>query len=86
MNLLLLPELELVLQEEEVVRCRHGDNVFMRVPRGVKDLLVEVQTVDVDFILLSLAAGAHLRKWNIVLDIFISSRHQQQTLLGTGQQ
>ena len=35
-------KLELVLQEEEVVGCRDGDDVFMRVPGRVEDLLVKV--------------------------------------------
>ena len=53
--------LKLVLQEEEVVGGRDGDDVLRRVPGSVEDLLVEVQTVDVDLVLLAFAAGAHLK-------------------------
>ena len=31
----ILNELELVLQQEEIVGGRHGDDVFVRVPRRV---------------------------------------------------
>ena len=56
-----LERLKLVLQEEEVVGGRDGDDVLCGVPGSVKDLLVEVQTVDVDLVLLALAASAHLQ-------------------------
>ena len=53
--------LELVLQEEEVVGGGDCDDIFCWVPGSVQDLLVEVQAVDVDLILLALAARAHLK-------------------------
>lgn len=52
---------ELVLEEEEVVGGGDGDDVLVRVPRRVEDLLVEVQAVHVDLVLLPLSAGAHLQ-------------------------
>ena len=51
---------ELVLQQEEVVGGGHGDDVLVRVPGRVEDLLVEVQAVHVDLVLLPFAPGAHL--------------------------
>ena len=51
---------ELVLQQEEVVGGRDGDDVLVGVPGGVQDLLVEVQAVHVDLVLLPFAPGAHL--------------------------
>lgn len=49
-----------ILEYVEVVSRRHGDDVVLRVPGGVKDFLVEVQTVHADLVLLAFAAGAHL--------------------------
>lgn len=37
--------LELVLEDEQVVGGGHGDDAFVRVPRRVENLLVEVQAV-----------------------------------------
>ncbi len=53
---------ELILQQEQVVCCGDCDDVFMRVPSRVEDLLVEVQAVDVDLVLLALPPSAHLEK------------------------
>jgi len=59
---LALDDLELVLEEEEVVGGGDRDDVLRWVPGSVQDLLVEVQTVDVDLVLLALSSGAHLQK------------------------
>lgn len=48
-----------VLEYVEVVGSRHCDDVVLGMPRSVKDLLVEVQTVHADFILLTFATSAH---------------------------
>lgn len=48
-----------ILEYVEVVGCRHCDDVVLGVPRSVKDLLVEVQTVHADFVLLAFAACGH---------------------------
>ena len=53
---------ELVLQEEEVVGGCDGDDVLVRVPRRVKDLLVEVEAVDEDFVALALTRRRHLER------------------------
>lgn len=52
-----------VLEYIQVVGGGHSDDVLLRVPGGVKDLLVEVQTVHADFVFLSFAAGAHLPRF-----------------------
>lgn len=44
MNVLCL--LVVLLEEEEVVGGGHGDDVLLRMPSGVKNLLVEVQAVN----------------------------------------
>lgn len=51
---------EFVLEQEQVVGCRHSDHIFCRVPGRVQDLLVEVQTVNVDLVFPALAARADL--------------------------
>ena len=56
---------ELVLQEEEVVGCGHSDDIFMRVPSRMQDLLVEVQAVHVNLVLLAFAPSAHLEEMAI---------------------
>ena len=38
--------LVILLEEEEVVGGGHGDDVLLRVPGSVQDLLVEVQAVN----------------------------------------
>ena len=43
--------LELVLKEEQVVGGGDCNDVLGRMPGSVQDLLVEVQTVDVDLVL-----------------------------------
>ena len=43
--------LELVLKEEQVVSGGDCNDVLGRMPGSVQDLLVEVQTVDVDLVL-----------------------------------
>ena len=57
-----LNELELVLEQEEVVGGCDGDDVLVRVPGGVQDLLVEVKAVNVDLVLLPLATRANLKE------------------------
>lgn len=52
--------LVVLLEEEEVVGGGHGDDVLLRVPGCVKNLLVEIQTVYRDFIFLPLSTGTHL--------------------------
>lgn len=47
------------LEDVEVVGGCHGNDIFLRVPGGVQDLLVEVQAVHADLVLLPLAAGAN---------------------------
>ena len=56
MNILLV----ILLEEEEIVGGGHGDDVLLRVPGSVQDLLVEVQAVHGDFILFPLATRTHL--------------------------
>ena len=51
---------ELVLQEEEVVGGGDGDDVLVRVPRRVQDLLVEVEAVDEDLVALALPGRRYL--------------------------
>jgi len=51
---------DLVLEDVEVVGGRHGDDVLVRVPRGVKDLLAEVQAVHADLVLAALPTDTHL--------------------------
>merc|ERR1719505_501743 len=50
----------ILLEEEEIVRGRDSDNVLLRMPGCVKNLLVEVEAVDGDFVLFPLSTGAHL--------------------------
>lgn len=38
--------LVVLLEQEEVVGGGHGDDVLLRMPRGVQDLLVEVQAIN----------------------------------------
>ena len=49
-----------VLKYVEVVGGGDSDDVLLWVPRGVLDLLVEVQTVYADLVLLPLPPGGHL--------------------------
>ena len=65
MNILLV----ILLEEEEIVGGGHRDDVLLRVPGGVQDLLVEVQTVHGDLVLLPLAPGAHLHHTVNFIDI-----------------
>lgn len=51
---------DLVLEDVQVVCGCDGDNVLLGVPRGVEDLLAEVQAIDADLILTTLPAYAHL--------------------------
>lgn len=44
------------LEDVEVVGGCHSDDIFLRVPGGVQDLLIEVQAVHTDLILLPFAA------------------------------
>ena len=53
---------ELVLQQEEVVGGGDGDDVFVRVPRRVQDLLVEVEAVDEDLVALALPGRRYLEE------------------------
>lgn len=54
------PLVDLVLEDVEVVGGGNGDDVLLRVPRGVKDLLAEVQAVNADLILPPLPTHTHL--------------------------
>lgn len=49
-----------VLEDVEVVGGRHGDDVLMRMPRRVEDLLAEVQAVYADLILATFPTYTHL--------------------------
>ena len=53
------------MEDVELVGCRHGDGVFMRMPGGVQDLLVVVQTVYGDLILFPTSLRAHLTVKNM---------------------
>ena len=57
---------DFVLEDVEVVCGCYGDDVLMRVPRGVKDLLAEVKAVHADLILPTLPTYTHLSgsKWD----------------------
>jgi len=52
--------LVILLKQKEIVGSCHRDDVLLRMPGRVQDLLVEVQTVHGDLVLLPLAPGAHL--------------------------
>ena len=52
--------LQFVLKYIEVVSGGHGDDVVLRVPGRVEDLLVKVQAVYTDLVLLALPTCAHL--------------------------
>ena len=56
MNILLV----ILLEEEEIVGGGHRDDVLLRVPGGVQDLLVEVQAVHGDLIFFPLPTRTHL--------------------------
>lgn len=49
-----------ILEYVEVVGGCHSDDVVLRVPGCVQDLLVEVQTVHADLVLLAFPARTHL--------------------------
>lgn len=49
-----------ILEYVEVVGRCHRDDVVLGMPSSVKDLLVEVQTINADFILLALPTCTHL--------------------------
>jgi len=59
MNILLV----ILLEEEEIVGGGHRDDVLLRVPGSVQDFLVEVQTVDRDFIFFPLTPRTHLTRF-----------------------
>ena len=61
---------ELVLQQEEVVGGGDGDDVFVRVPRRVQDLLVEVEAVDEDLVALALPGRRYLEERNATRSLF----------------
>lgn len=44
-----------VLEYIQVVGCGYGNDIFLRVPGCVQDLLVEVQTINTNLVLLPLA-------------------------------
>ena len=50
-----------LLEQKEIICGGHCDDVLLRMPGSVQDLLVEVQTVNRDFVFLSLAARTHLK-------------------------
>ena len=56
MNILLV----ILLEEEEIVGGSHRDDVLLRVPGSVQDLLVEVQAVHGDLIFFPLPTRTHL--------------------------
>lgn len=72
--------LELVLEEEKIVRRRNGDDVLSRVPGGVQDLLIEVEAVDADLVLFPLAAAAHLARLEYRLRLGDFARRLQRDL------
>ena len=62
--------LVILLKQKEIVGSCHRDNVLLRMPGRVEDLLVEVQTVHGDLVLLPLAPGAHLNHTVNLIDIY----------------
>ena len=52
--------LVILLEQKEVVGSCDSDDVLLRMPGRVENLLVEVKTVNRDFILFPLAPGTHL--------------------------
>ena len=52
--------LELVLQEEKIVRGGNCDDIFCRMPCGMEDLFVEIQAVNENLILFTFTTRAHL--------------------------
>ena len=50
------------MQEEEVVGGCDGDDVLVRMPRRVQDLLVEVEAVDEDLVALALPRRRDLER------------------------
>lgn len=55
------PLVDFVLKDVEVVGGRYSDDVLMRVPCCVKDLLTEVQAVYTDLILTPFPTYTHLQ-------------------------
>ena len=51
------------LEQKEVVGSCDSDDVLLWMPGSVKNLLVEVEAVDGDFVLFPLSTGAHLHIW-----------------------
>ena len=66
--------LVILLKQKEIVGSCHRDDVLLRMPGRVQDLLVEVQTVHGDLVLLPLAPGAHLQHTVKLIDIYKKSR------------
>ena len=62
--------LVILLKQKEIVGSCHRDDVLLRMPGRVEDLLVEVQTVHGDLVLLPLAPGAHLQHTVKLIDIY----------------
>ena len=62
--------LVILLKQKEIVGSCHRDDVLLRMPGRVQDLLVEVQTVHGDLVLLPLAPGAHLHHTVKLIDIY----------------
>ena len=62
--------LVILLKQKEIVGSCHRDDVLLRMPGRVQDLLVEVQTVHGDLVLLPLAPGAHLQHTVKLIDIY----------------
>ena len=51
---------EFVLEYEQIVGGCDGDDILHRVPSCVKNLLVEIEAVDADLVLFSLASRTYL--------------------------
>ena len=63
--------LVILLKQKEIVGSCHRDDVLLRMPGRVQDLLVEVQTVNRDFVFLSLAARTHLKFEFQIIDYLV---------------
>lgn len=74
--------LELVLENEQIVGGRHGNDVVQRMPGGVQDFLVKVQTVDADLVLFALAAGADFARLQHHFRLDDVARRLQRQILG----
>jgi len=55
--------LVILLEEEEIVCGRHGDNILLWMPGSVEDLLVEIETVHRDLVLFPLPTRTYLSRF-----------------------